>query len=190
MNTVTQTAPREDRGNRHQDHAVAAAVLPDGEAARHTDLIELMFFAYRDFTADPDAILANDGFGRAHHRVLHFVGRKPGLTVAELLAILQITKQSLARVLKDLIRSGHITQESGRTDRRQRHLVLTAKGQDLASRLSQAQTLRIDRALAAMDPARRDAVHAFLFAMLDDANRAQFLALPRETAPDAADDAA
>ncbi|MBA3518100.1 MAG: MarR family transcriptional regulator, partial [Rhizobiales bacterium] len=89
------------------------------------ELIELLFFAYRDFISDPDAILARSGFGRAHHRVLHFVDRNPGLTVADLLDILKITKQSLARVLKELVDSGFVEQRTGREDRRQRLLFAT-----------------------------------------------------------------
>src|SRR5690349_15580685 len=95
-------------------------------------LIEMLFFAYRDFTSDPDHILESFGFGRAHHRVLHFVNRRPGLTVAELLEVLQITKQSLARVLKQLIDAGHIVQVQGPLDRRQRQLYPTAKGRALS----------------------------------------------------------
>ena len=96
------------------------------------DLIELLFFAYRDFISDPDAILAKSDFGRAHHRVLHFVNRNPGLTVADLLDILKITKQSLARVLKELVDSGFIEQRTGPQDRRQRLLFATAAGQALS----------------------------------------------------------
>src|SRR5690606_41602460 len=81
-------------------------------------LIELFFFAYRDFTSDPDRLLYGYGFGRAHHRVLHFVNRMPGLTVAELLDVLEITKQSLARVLKQLVRSGYVVQFPAMTDGR------------------------------------------------------------------------
>jgi DNA-binding MarR family transcriptional regulator len=147
------------------------------QAAEHVDLIELMFFAYRDFTADPDAMLGKDGFGRAHHRVLHFVGRKPGLTVAELLAILGITKQSLARVLKDLVTSGHVMQSAGKEDRRQRQLFLSSEGAALAAALSAPQSRRIGRALATLDATEAKAVRRFLGAMLDDANRAQFAAL-------------
>src|SRR4030095_16750983 len=91
-------------------------------------IIELLFFAYRDFTSDPDQILADYGFGRATHRVLHFVHRIPGLTVAARLDVLKITKQSLARVLKQLIDTGHIVQVQGPRDRRQRELYPTAKG--------------------------------------------------------------
>ena len=85
-------------------------------------LIELLFFAYRDFVSDPDEILATYGFGRAHHRVVHFVGRNPGMTVAQLLDILRITKQSLGRVLKDLVEQGYVIQKEGEQDRRQRLL--------------------------------------------------------------------
>src|SRR4051812_24544098 len=89
------------------------------------DIIELLFFAYRDFTSDPDAILEQFGFGRAHHRVIHFAGRRPGMTVAQLLDILRITKQSLARVLKELIEKGYVHQKEGAQDRRQRLVYLT-----------------------------------------------------------------
>ena len=97
------------------------------------DLIELFFFAYRDFVSDPDRILGDYGFGRAHHRVLHFVDRQPGLTIAELLDILQITKQSLNRVLKELIEKDFIESRTGTADRRQRLLHTTPKGHDLAA---------------------------------------------------------
>jgi len=89
------------------------------------EIIELLFFAYRDFVSDPDQILVKSGFGRAHHRVVHFVNREPGMTVADLLETLQITKQSLARVLKQLIDSGYIRQVAGPEDRRQRKLIAT-----------------------------------------------------------------
>ena len=119
------------------DHA--AAQPPNRSEPRSPDedgidfsIIELLFFAYRDFTSDPDQILADYGFGRAHHRVLHFVNRMPGLTVAELLDVLKITKQSLARVLKQLIDTGYIVQVQGPRDRRQRELYPTAKGRALA----------------------------------------------------------
>src|SRR5947209_7868691 len=108
--------------------------------------IELLFFAYRDFTAEPDAILARYGFGRAHHRVIHFVGRHPQMTVGELLAILRITKQSLSRVLGQLVRQEFILQQPGSHDRRQRLLELTAKGRDLERQLSEPQRARIANA--------------------------------------------
>ena len=108
--------------------------------------IELLFFAYRDFTAEPDAILARYGFGRAHHRVIHFVGRHPQMTVGELLAILRITKQSLSRVLGQLVRQEFILQQPGSQDRRQRLLELTPKGRDLERKLSEPQRARIANA--------------------------------------------
>ncbi len=109
---------------------------PPDDAQPHYDLIELLFFAYRDFVADPDRILAEYGFGRAHHRVLHFVDRHPGLTIAELLDILRITKQSLNRVLKELIEQGYIAQRTGTSDRRHRLLTCTPAGRQLAQRLA------------------------------------------------------
>ena len=108
--------------------------------------IELLFFAYRDFTAEPDAILARYGFGRAHHRVIHFVGRHPQLTVTELLEILRITKQSLNRVLTQLVRREFILQRPGLRDRRQRLLELTPKGRELERQLSEPQRIRIAHA--------------------------------------------
>src|ERR1700682_2809521 len=114
------------------------------------DVIELLFFAYRDFIGDPDDVLAKLSFGRAHHRVLHFVNRNPGMKVAELLDILRITKQSLGRVLKQLIDEGYVEQKEGATDRRQRLLFVTAKGEALALKLAGLQSARIGRALAGL----------------------------------------
>ena len=128
-------------------------------------LIEAFFFAYRDFTSDPDAILEAFGFGRAHNRVLHFVNRQPGLTVAELLDILKITKQSLARVLKELIDSGFIAQIPGPKDKRQRELYPSEKGRDLALRLALPQSRRIGKALEISGVGARDHVDRFLKAM-------------------------
>lgn len=108
--------------------------------------IELLFFAYRDFISDPDAILRDYGFGRAHHRALHFIGRNPAITVSELLDILKITKQSLSRVLSQLIESGYVRQEKGAQDRRQRLLFLTDAGHDLETALSTPQRARVARA--------------------------------------------
>jgi DNA-binding MarR family transcriptional regulator len=110
-------------------------------------LIELLFFAYRDFVSDPDELLREFGFGRAHHRVVHFVGRDPGMTVAQLLDILRITKQSLGRVLKELIDKGYVYQKEGESDRRQRLLYLTEAGEELRQRLLSPQMARIRRAL-------------------------------------------
>jgi DNA-binding MarR family transcriptional regulator len=105
--------------------------------------IELLFYAYRDFTSEPDAMLASYGFGRAHHRVIYFVGRHPEMTVTELLGILKITKQSLSRVLSQLIEQGFITQRAGERDRRQRLLGLTEKGIELERQLSENQRARV-----------------------------------------------
>ena len=108
--------------------------------------IELLFFAYRDFTAEPDEILAQHDIGRAHHRVIHFVGRHPEMTVGELLRILRITKQSLSRVLGQLVRQGFIIQRPGVRDRRQRLLDLTSKGRELDRQLSEPQRVRVANA--------------------------------------------
>ncbi|WP_157017056.1 MarR family winged helix-turn-helix transcriptional regulator [Mesorhizobium xinjiangense] len=142
------------------------------------DIIELLFFAYRDFTSDPDQILADDGFGRAHHRVLHFVNRMPGLNVAELLEVLQITKQSLARVLKQLIDSGHIVQLHGLRDRRQRELYPTAKGRALILALASPQSRRIRAALEEAGVAERSVIERFLKAMVNPELRTQIDNLP------------
>src|ERR1700761_7560884 len=107
------------------------------------DLIELLFFAYRDFVGDPDEVLAKLGFGRAHHRVLHFVNRNPGMKVADLLNVLKITKQSLGRVLKQLIDEGYVVQKEGARDRRQRLLSVSPAGEALALKLAGLQTARI-----------------------------------------------
>lgn len=131
------------------------------------ELIELLFFAYRDFVGEPDRILAKHGFGRAHHRVLHFVNRHQGLNVAELLEILEITKQSLARVLKDLIFGGFIEQRAGVEDRRQRLLFLTPKGKSLAEALVGMQARRMARALEQTGPDERDRIARFLAALVD-----------------------
>src|SRR5215218_1099349 len=120
------------------------------------DVIELLFFAYRDFIGDPDDALAKFGFGRAHHRVLHFVNRNPGMKVAELLDILKITKQSLGRVLKQLIDQGYVLQKEGAKDRRQRLLYVTGKGEALAMKLAAMQTARITRALSELGPNAHD----------------------------------
>jgi DNA-binding MarR family transcriptional regulator len=116
------------------------------------DAIELMFFAYRDFIADPDALLAEHDFGRAHHRVLHFVSTNPGISIADLLDILRITKQSLARVLRDLIDGGYIEQHIGQHDRRKRLLYLTPQGQELHSQLIAPQINRFAEVLSLTGP--------------------------------------
>jgi DNA-binding MarR family transcriptional regulator len=135
------------------------------------DLIELLFFAYRDFVGDPDEVLSKLGFGRAHHRVLHFVNRNPGMKVAELLDILRITKQSLGRVLKQLIDQGYVLQREGAQDRRQRLLYVTPKGEQLALKLATLQTERLSRALAELGPGAHEASRRFLAAVIDTENR-------------------
>jgi DNA-binding MarR family transcriptional regulator len=131
------------------------------------DIIELLFFAYRDFVGDADHELEAFGFGRAHHRVLHFVYRYPGLKVADLLDVLRITKQSLGRVLKQLLDQGYIVQKAGNNDRRQRLLFATAKGEALVARLAGLQTERLNRALRDLAPAGVETVRQFLRAMID-----------------------
>jgi len=121
----------------------------DFSEAELRQVVELMFYAYRDFTGRADAVLADSDMGRAHHRALHFIGRNPGITVAELLAILRITKQSLARVLNELIARGYVVQERGHTDRRQRRMHLSPSGAALVREVSAAQQALVAEALAA-----------------------------------------
>ena len=139
--------------------------------------VELFYFAYRDFTCDPDIILEQYGFGRAHHRVLHFVHRNPGLKVAELLDILKITKQSLARVLKQLIDEGFIIQRAGDEDRRQRRLYVSAKGARLTDKLTQIQVKRFETALSKAGPGADALTREFLFAMIAEKDRPHVEAL-------------
>lgn len=136
-------------------------------ALADVELIELLFFAYRDFVGEPDRLLERHGFGRAHHRVLHFVNRHQGLTVAELLEILEITKQSLARVLKDLINGEFIQQKAGAEDRRQRLLFLTPRGKELADGLAGMQSQRMTRALMAAGVEHRPVIVRFLAELID-----------------------
>jgi DNA-binding MarR family transcriptional regulator len=144
---------------------------------------ELLFFAYRDFTADPDAILKDFGFGRAHHRVLHFVNRHPGLRVADLLDVLKITKQSLGRVLKQLVDKGYIVQRAGSVDRRERLLYPTESGRVLAKRLAAPQLIRLADAVQAAGPEAPMLVRHFLQAMINAEERpkvSSIMAFPSE----------
>ncbi|MGJ0505664.1 MAG: MarR family winged helix-turn-helix transcriptional regulator [Methylocystis sp.] len=141
------------------------------EDSEALDLVELFFFAYRDFVGDADRLLENYGFGRAHHRVLHFVSRRPGLTIAALLDILKITKQSLNRVLKQLLDAGFVEARAGAMDRRQRLLYPSPRGAKLARELAALQSARFRRVLESLPPATRDAAAEFLFAMLDPEER-------------------
>ncbi len=141
------------------------------------DLIELLFFAYRDFIGDADEILGRIGFGRAHHRVLHFVHRHPGMRVADLLDVLKITKQSLGRVLRELIDNGYIVQRAGPADRRQRLLYTTPKGEALALELALLQTRRFARALNECGEGARAEACRFLTAMIEPSVRGEVEAL-------------
>ena len=152
------------------------------------DLAELLFFAYRDFTREPDKILSEIGFGRAHHRVLHFVNRHPGMRVADLLEILQITKQSLGRVLKQLVDEGFILQKAGKTDRRERLLYPTPRGQDLAERLAAPQLNRIAHALETSGAQANACVEKFLRQMISDTDSSPVTQLLKNSAPRTVDD--
>jgi DNA-binding MarR family transcriptional regulator len=142
--------------------------------------IELLFFAYRDFVSDPDKVLASyhingSTLGRAHHRVIHFVGRNPGISVAELLAILQITKQSLARVLRQLVDERLIRQERGQEDARQRLLSLTERGQGFELALSSPQRERFRKAFATMGPEAVETFKTMLLNLIDEDERQRVL---------------
>lgn len=133
--------------------------------------VELMFFAYRDFTADPDRILEEYGYGRAHHRALHFVARRPGLTIQALIDILRVTKQSLNRVLRQLIADGMVENRVGQSDRRQRLLTLTAAGAALETRLAEAQRARMRAAFSAAGPEAVAGFRLVLQSMIDPPGR-------------------
>ena len=143
----------------------------DPPATLPLDVMGLFFFAYRDFVGDADALLDRQGFGRAHHRVLYFVNLKPGMPVADLLDILKITKQSLARVLRQLIDNGYIEQKTGEADRRQRLLYATEKGRRFFDVLSATQTSRIDAAIAALPPDGKRTVLKFFVGMVEPRDR-------------------
>src|ERR1700747_1727061 len=144
MADISLTSPSKDRSTLAADDHAAA---PES----YWDLMERLFFAYRDFVSDPDQLLDKLVFGRAHHRVLHFVNRNPGMKVAELLDVLKITKQSLGRVLKQLIDEGYVVQKEG-ADRRQRLLYVSPTGEALALKLAGLQAVRIARVLDELGP--------------------------------------
>jgi DNA-binding MarR family transcriptional regulator len=159
--------------NQQPEERQAELWAPREEAVRQG--IELLFFAYRDFTAEPDAILEEYGFGRAHHRVVHFVGRHPQMTVGELLGILRITKQSLNRVLGQLVRRGFVVQHRGAEDRRQRLLELTDNGRELERRLSAPQRARVMTAYRRAGPEAVDGFRKVLLGiMADEGDRRRF----------------
>ncbi len=143
---------------------------------------DLLFFGYRDFTAGADRILEELGMGRAHHRVLHFVGRRPGITVGELLAILSITKQSLGRVLTPLVEEGYVAQSTGRSDRRQRLLSLTPKGEALERRLFERQREWVMQAYREAGPVAVEGFRKVMRGLMGEQARAQLERL-EQTAP-------
>jgi DNA-binding MarR family transcriptional regulator len=174
--------PPDSAGNPAESAGSAAPAAPDtppggvparspAETRELVEAIEWLFFAYRDFTSDPDEILHEYGFGRAHHRVIHFVGRHPGITVADLLNILRITKQSLSRVLKELVGQGYIVQKTGTKDRRQRLLYLSDKGMEMERRLAGPQRERVAKALAAAGPEAQKAWCAVLAHLVNEDDR-------------------
>jgi DNA-binding MarR family transcriptional regulator len=139
--------------------------------------IEAMFFAYRGFTADPDRILDEHGYGRAHHRALHFINRTHGTTVNNLLTVLGVTKQSLNRVLRTLVEDGLVEARVGRSDRRERNLFLTEKGRELERKLSEAQRDRMRAAYRAAGPQAVAGFRQVLEAMMDDEILRQYQSL-------------
>jgi DNA-binding MarR family transcriptional regulator len=141
------------------------------------DVMGLFYFAYRDFVGDADSLLAHQGFGRAHHRVLYFVNLRPGMPVADLLDVLRITKQSLARVLRQLIGEGYVVQKTGAEDRRQRLLYPTEKGSAFFRTLSATQADRINAALADLPPDGRRTIEAFFVAMVEPGDHKRLEAL-------------
>jgi len=140
--------------------------------------IELLFFAYRDFSAAPDALLEEQDLGRAHHRVIYFIGRHPGITVSDLLAILGITKQSLARVLNQLVTDGFVTQTPGVRDRRQRLLELTPKGVALERALTEKQRQRVAEAYRQAGPAAVEGFRKVMVELIDERDRKRFPGRP------------
>lgn len=139
--------------------------------------IEAMFFAYRGFTADPDRILADMAYGRAHHRAVHFINRAPGTTVNNLLNILGVTKQSLNRVLRTLIDDGLVESRVGENDKRERHLFLTPAGQELEQTLSDAQRARMRMAFRDAGPEAVAGFRKVLEAMMDREMRTTYTRL-------------
>jgi DNA-binding MarR family transcriptional regulator len=179
VNINAASAARAGTGTRPE----TALAKTERELRPAWDIIELLFFAYRDFVGDADAVLAEFGFGRAHHRVLHFVNRNPGIKVADLLDILKITKQSLGRVLKQLIDEAYIVQKTGPSDRCQRLLYVTPKGEALALKLANLQTARITRAIVDGGADIHDAACRFLTVMIDPDNRERVRRLITQDTP-------
>ena len=180
MNAMLHQKREGEAQTRGGEDALREPIQPgDPSQTPAYDLIELLFFAYRDFVGDADRLLESIRFGRAHHRVLHFVQRHPGLTIAELLDILRITKQSLNRVLKELLDKGYVEAQPGATDRRQRQLRLTEKGHKLAMELAILQSRRFAGALQDLPEGSRQQAEHFLLAMIDPQERPHVEALVR-----------
>jgi DNA-binding MarR family transcriptional regulator len=156
------------------DQSDAILFLTDAQLRR---AIEAMFFAYRGFTADPDRILEGRGYGRAHHRAIHFIHRSPGTTVNNLLGILGVTKQSLNRVLRTLVEDGLVESRIGARDRRERHLHLTTEGRALERELSDAQRARMRAAFRAAGPGAVAGFRTVLEHMMDPDQRRHFAAV-------------
>lgn len=157
--------------------ALRLASGPGGEESPEAlrRVMELLFYAYRDITAEPDRLLAEVGFGRAHHRAIHFIRRNPGISVAELVEVLRITKQSLARVLRQLVDRGFVVQETDAQDRRRRRLYLTRAGEALENLASAPQQARLSRAFRSAGPEAVDGYLQVLWALVDETDRAALL---------------
>lgn len=162
------------------NHSESLLFLTDDQIRRG---IEALYFAYRAFTSDPDQILADISYGRAHHRALYFINREPGLTVTALLDVLRVTKQSLNRVLRALIEDGLVESRVGRRDRRERLLFLTEKGQELERRLSEPQRGRVRAAYRSAGPQAVAGFRQVLEGMMDRDTLRQFRALKEDVAP-------
>ena len=167
-----------------QGRAMPAQDLAGGSSDEELrEAIELLFFAYRDFTADPDAVLAERGLGRAHHRAIHFIRRRPGITVAGLLDILQVTKQSLNRVLRQLIEDGLVESRIGQADRRERNLFLSPAGEALEEEMSTLQRRRIRGAYNRAGPEAVQGFRRVMQQIINAEDRERILALIRSSAP-------
>jgi len=168
---------RSQDGSRNLPQRPFGAGMAEAGGSPMYDLIELMFFAYRDFVGDADHLLAALGFGRAHHRVLHFVARRPGLTIAELLEILKITKQSLNRVLKELLDQDYVEARRGTRDRRNRQLFPTPRGKALALDVAVLQSKRFASVFAGLPEGAQSQAITFLLAMVDECGRDKVAAM-------------
>ncbi len=171
---MSRPAATHDETDAATDPTVEAALAPFLAEEELRQAMELLFFAYRDFTGEPDVILADFGFGRAHHRAIYFIERNPGITVNRLLAILKITKQSLSRVLGQLVREGFVEQVTDAMDRRRRILSLTDKGRALECRLTERQGERISRAYRAAGAEAVEGFKAVLSGIINDEDRQRF----------------